>query len=545
MNKLTEIQQVLVKEFDLEYEPLKISVIDSIKILIDMMGEKKILKLLKEFKEQNKLSEIDLYIANKLLHPFYQDYLNIQQTYFDNLILSVYFVLNNPFLYSTYQLEAIYKNLDLIRIIPQIINKSLTNCYTNPNLRNFFNELLFKRWLESLDFKKNSFEKYILIVGNIENAQTFYNMYSKVWSLFEIIVDETKTIIQSFYEKYKGLNHIPGCSNISKDFYEYCAETNVGLPFMSSSAKEPFMSSSAKEKTNVNITKVLQWGMKEYKKVKLLMMDIIIKLEPQLKGKNFGEMIKQINLMKKYKYSSKEEYVKDHKDSIKKYRDFFVEKKGFPLLHEPILVDFDEEKMAGGYWFLDTFYLNTNRWEDTNKFDTSALVLHETIPGHHMQLSYEIHHKQINSLILWFSVYTNGYTEGWGLFSEKLGHDLDDFNYLGVLSYHMLRTLRIIADISIHLYGIEPKELITFLANNLAMPRESIKSEVYRYVSLPGQALCYKIGDELIKRLFIKKFNRTNKLLEKDATNLYIKLIKDGTLPLELFAKRYSIDLNF
>lgn len=540
MNKLTEIQQKIVREIGLEYEPLKISVIDSIKILIDMMGEKRIIKILKDFKEHNKLSEIDLYIANKLIHPFYQDYLNIQQTYFDNLILNVYFVLNNPFLYSTYQLESIYKNLDLIKIIPNLINESLTNCYMNPNLKKFYNEFLFKRWLESLDFKKNSFEKYISIVGNIQNTQTFYNMYSTVWNVFEMIVNETKIIIQNFYEKYKGFNHIPGCSNISKDFYEFCAETNVGLPFMSTD--EPLMST---KQNMVDLTHVLQWGVKEYKKVKLLMMDIIIKLEPQLKDKNFGEMIKEINSMQKYKYKSKEKYVKDHRDSIKKYRDFFVEKKGFPLLHEPILVDFDEEKMAGGYWFLDTFYLNTNRWENTNSFDTSALVLHETIPGHHMQLSYEIHHKQINSLIIWFSVYTNGYAEGWGLFSEKLGHDLDDFNYLGVLSYHMLRTLRIIADISIHLYGIEPEELISFFEKNLAMPRESIKSEIYRYVSMPGQALCYKIGDELIKRLFIKKFNRTNKLLENDSIDLYIKLIKDGTLPLELFAKKYDIDLKF
>ena len=542
MNKLTEVQEEIVRKIGLEYEPLKISVVDSIKITIDMMGEKKILNILKKFKQQNKLSEIDLYITNKLTHPFYESYGNIQQTYFDNLILSVYFVLNNPFLYSTYQLEAIYNNLDLIAKIPAIINFSLTNCYSNPNLKNFFNEFLFKRWLDCLDFKKNSFDKYISIVGNIPNAKKFYNMYSKVWCVFEVIVDETKLIIQDFYEKYKGLNHIPGCSNISTEFYEYCAETNVGLPFMSSSAKDE---TKVNLETKIDLSQVLQWGIKEYNKVKKLMMDVIIKLEPELKGKNFGEMIKEINSMKKYKYSSKEEYVKDHRDSIKKYRDFFVEEKGFPLLHEPILVDFDEEKMAGGYWFLDTFYLNTNRWEETNKFDTSALVLHETIPGHHMQLSYEIHNKHINSLILWFSVYVNGYAEGWGLFSEKLGNDLDDFNYLGVLSYHMLRTLRIIADISIHMYGIEPEEIITFFEKNLAMPRESIKSEVYRYVSLPGQALCYKMGDELIKRLFIKKFNRMNNLLEDDSINLYIKLIKDGTMPLEIFAKKYDIDLNF
>lgn len=529
MNNLTEIQKDIVNQVNLEYEPLKISIIDSIKILIDMMNERKILNILKKYKKENKLSEIDLYIYNKLSHPFYEDYINISQTYYDNLILSVFFVLNNPFLYSSYQLEAIYKNLDLILKIPELINKCLTNCYINKETRSFFNEFIFKKWINSLDFEKNSFEKYISIVGNIHNAEKNYNMYSIVWNTFEKIVNKTKTIVHFFYKKYEGSYNIPGCSNISTEFYEYCAETNVGLPFSK----------------QIKLYDVLQWGIKEYIKIKLLMTDILVKIEPDLKGKSFEYMIKSINSMKKYKYKSKEEFIKDHVDKIKKYHDFFVEEKGLPLLQEPILVNFDDEQMAGGYWFSDTFYLNTSGWKNINKFDSSALVLHETIPGHHLQLSYEIHNNNIKSLILWFQVYTNGYTEGWGLFSEKLGHDLDKKNYLGVLSYHMLRTLRIIADISIHLYGINPEEIITFFEKNLAMPRKSIVSEIYRYVSLPGQALSYKIGDELIKKLFIKKFNRKNKLLENDSIDLYKKLILDGTMPLEIFSKKYDLDFSF
>jgi uncharacterized protein (DUF885 family) len=109
----------------------------------------------------------------------------------------------------------------------------------------------------------------------------------------------------------------------------------------------------------------------------------------------------------------------------------------------------------------------------------------------------------------------------------------------------MMRTLRIIADISIHYYCIEPEDILQFFKKYLPMPEESIRSEIYRYVSLPGQALCYKIGDEILKRLFVKKFGRTNNLIEDENIKFYDELIRGGTIPLELLCKKYGVDYNF
>jgi uncharacterized protein (DUF885 family) len=325
------------------------------------------------------------------------------------------------------------------------------------------------------------------------------------------------------------MNNVAGCYLVSKEYYAYCCELNVGLPIG----------------TEIPINNILQWGIKEFEKVSKLMKVIIDKLEPELKDKTLEESIKLINSMKKYKYTTKEEYLLDHKNTIKKYRDYFVKDKGLPLLAEPIFVDFDEEKMSGGYWWLDTFYLNSNRWMDTNKFDTSALVLHETIPGHHMQISYELHNNNITSLLLWFPILQNGYAEGWGLFAEKLIPDLDNFKLLGILSFLMMRTLRIIADISIHYYGMDLKEIMAFLQKYLLMPKESIESELYRYVSLPGQAICYKLGDEILRRMFINNFERTDKLLDDDAISFYDKLIRDGLMPLEILCNKHNVSYKF
>ena len=450
--------------------------------------------------------------------------------------MGVYFVLNNPFLFSTFQLETLYNNLELIMHIPNIIRLVLNKIYSNNKLRKFHNEFLFKRWSKSLDFKKISLDKYIEIVkskegenNNLDKLNIFYDKYSTIWNVFEKATEDLKLIIQDFCIKYKNMNHIPGCANISKKFYSYCASTHVGLPIGD----------------KISFSSLTLWGISEFKRVKKLMKETIDRLEPNLKSISLEESIKIINNMKKYKYESKEEYLRDHINNMKKYRDYFIDERKLPLLHEPIIIDFDEEKMAGGYYWLDTFYLNTNRWMDTNKFDTAALVLHETIPGHHLQLSYEIHSGKLNSLVLWFSQYVNGFAEGWGLFSEKLGHDLDDFNYLGILSFLMMRTLRIIADVSIHYYCIEPEELLQFFKKYLPMPEESIRSEIYRYVSLPGQALCYKIGDEILKRLFVKKFGRANNLIENENIKLYDELIRGGTMPLEILCKKYDIDYSF
>ena len=530
---MNNLQKELISVFNIEHDPIKISIIDTLKLYIDILTEKKIFKIFKKYKESSVLSDVDSYIIDRILDPFFMDSVYISQTYYDNYLHGLYFILNNPYLYSTYQLQALYDNQNIIKVVPELIECCLGNVYSNPKLKNFFNELLFSKWMESFDFEKVSYENYIDTVKSEKKTKsqldTYYSMYSQVWNVFEKIIEETKVIVKKYYDKYKGLKNIPGCINVSKEFYAYCAEANVGLPLGK----------------KISIPNLLQWGIKEFEKVKLLMKKTMLNLEPQFEKLSVEEMIKKINSMQKYKYNSREEYIEDHKNTMKKYRDFFVNEKKFPLLAEPIFVHFNEEKKAGAYWWLDTFYLNSHRWEETMKFDVSALVLHESIPGHHMQLSYENHNNKINSLILWFPIYINGYAEGWGLFAEKLGHDLDESKYIGVLSFHMLRTLRIIADIAIHYYGIDPEELLKFFKRYLPMPEESIRSEIYRYVCLPGQALCYKMGDEIIKRTFINKFNRTNELLNDDSIQFFKQLILDGTMPLEIFAKKYSTDVNF
>ena len=151
---------------NLEYDPLKISIIDDIKLYDDFFGNKKLFRIMKKHLDLNELSKSDTYIVMKILNPLYEDYTNLRQTYYSNLVLDLYFVLNNPFMYSNIQLKLINDNLDIIEKIPIIIEKCLTNVYTNKKLRNFFNEFLFERWNNNLDFKKVEYDKYIKLMEN-------------------------------------------------------------------------------------------------------------------------------------------------------------------------------------------------------------------------------------------------------------------------------------------------------------------------------------------------------------------------------------------
>ena len=105
----------------------------------------------------------------------------------------------------------------------------------------------------------------------------------------------------------------------------------------------------------------------------------------------------------------------------------------------------------------------------------------------------------------------------------------------------MLRTLRIIAEIKIHVKGVDPEKIIRLFQKYLGMSEINIRSEVYRYVCIPGQALSYKVGCEVLNKIFQKRFNRKDKLLDDDAILLYKELLLNCIEPLDIIMAKYNI----
>jgi uncharacterized protein (DUF885 family) len=150
-----------------------------------------------------------------------------------------------------------------------------------------------------------------------------------------------------------------------------------------------------------------------------------------------------------------------------------------------------------------TYYVNTSKLDQRPFWEIPALSMHEAVPGHHHQIALQ----QELDIPMWrrnFASFT-AYTEGWGLYAERLGieqgmYDTPETN-MGRLSYEMWRACRLVVDTGIHSRGWSKEQAVAFMRDNSALTDANIDAEVNRYISWPGQALAYKIGELRIRAL--------------------------------------------
>lgn len=150
-----------------------------------------------------------------------------------------------------------------------------------------------------------------------------------------------------------------------------------------------------------------------------------------------------------------------------------------------------------------TYYVNTSKLNQRPLWEIPALSMHEAVPGHHHQIALQ----QELDLPMWRRNFTGftAFVEGWGLYAERLGieqglYDTPETD-MGRLSYEMWRACRLVVDTGIHARGWTKGQAIAFMRDNSALSDANIEAEVNRYISWPGQALGYKIGELTIRRL--------------------------------------------
>lgn len=149
------------------------------------------------------------------------------------------------------------------------------------------------------------------------------------------------------------------------------------------------------------------------------------------------------------------------------------------------------------------YYVNTSKLDQRPLWELPALTAHEAVPGHHNQiaLQQELDLPKFRKYLAGFTAYT----EGWGLYSERLGIEMGIYDTpeknMGRLSYEMWRACRLVVDTGIHAKGWSKAQAIAFMRDNTALTDANIEAEVNRYISWPGQALGYKIGELKIREL--------------------------------------------
>jgi uncharacterized protein (DUF885 family) len=185
-----------------------------------------------------------------------------------------------------------------------------------------------------------------------------------------------------------------------------------------------------------------------------------------------------------------------------------------------------------------TYYVNTSKLNQRPFWEIPALTMHEAVPGHHNQIAL-----QQELPLSDFRKYGVGFTafvEGWGLYSERLGIEMGMYDTpakdMGRLSYEMWRACRLVVDTGIHAKGWSKQQAINFMTDNSALSAANIEAEVNRYISWPGQALAYKLGELKIREL---RAMATKELGDKfDLAAFHDTVIGQGALPLDVLDRQ-------
>ncbi|WP_242913628.1 DUF885 domain-containing protein [Brevundimonas pishanensis] len=152
---------------------------------------------------------------------------------------------------------------------------------------------------------------------------------------------------------------------------------------------------------------------------------------------------------------------------------------------------------------LGSCQMNTYDLPSRPLYNIPALTLHECAPGHSMQAALSAEQQGIPAFRR--STYFSGYGEGWGLYTEWLGVEMGiyrtPYENFGRLSYEMWRAARLVIDTGVHAKGWTRQQAIDYLASHTALSQHEVATEVDRYISWPGQALAYKLGEITIRRL--------------------------------------------
>ncbi|GAB1596005.1 DUF885 domain-containing protein [Lysobacter claricitrinus] len=183
------------------------------------------------------------------------------------------------------------------------------------------------------------------------------------------------------------------------------------------------------------------------------------------------------------------------------------------------------------------YYVNLYKPETRPTWEMVPLSLHEAVPGHHFQFARGL--EMAEAPMFRRTAYFVAYGEGWGLYAERLGYDMglydDPYDRMGQLAYDMWRAVRLVVDTGMHSKGWSRDRAIQYFMDNSPKTRQDVVNEIDRYISWPGQALGYKIGQMKISELREKAARELGDRF--DLRDYDDAVLETGSVPLAVLEK--------
>ncbi|MET0535212.1 MAG: DUF885 family protein [Steroidobacter sp.] len=298
--------------------------------------------------------------------------------------------------------------------------------------------------------------------------------------------------------------------------------------------------------TQMTPDEIHQLGLSEVARIRGLMEKTIA--ETKFTG-SFADFLKMLRTDPRFYAQTPEDLMEKASEIAKRADDqlprLFGTLPRLPYGVRPVPADIAEGYTTGRYWGgsmqqgqAGGYMVNTSHLDQRPLYELPALTVHEAVPGHHLQIALS----QELSGLPYFRRNTSptAFVEGWGLYSEFLGEEMgiyrDPYERFGRYSYEMWRACRLVADTGIHWLGWDIEQARRCFTENSALAPHNIQTELERYISWPGQALAYKIGELRLRGL---RREAEQALGERfNIREFHDRLLLAGALPLDVVSKR-------